>query len=176
MLVVFRPERLEHELRRLESARHVEIARNELVHAADRRRRGQGGRERPRRPSLIQGSFRTLAPAGILCPTTKTRKTLTEYRGQGGGVELSPRRVLPRELPARRAAASSRQCTDRNREGHLSRMRHAFASRMIARGIEPVTLAKLMGHEDIRETLNTYADLWDRDRTDETIRQAMALS
>jgi integrase len=32
-------------------------------------------------------------------------------------------------------------------------MRHAFASRMISRGIEPVTLAKLMGHEDIRETL-----------------------
>jgi integrase len=55
-------------------------------------------------------------------------------------------------------------------------MRHAFASRMIARGIEPVTLAKLMGHEDIRETLNTYTDLWDRARTDEAVRQAMALS
>jgi len=53
-------------------------------------------------------------------------------------------------------------------------MRHAFASRMIARGIEAVTLAKLMGHEDIRETLNTYAGLWDRTRTDEAVRQAMA--
>jgi integrase len=54
-------------------------------------------------------------------------------------------------------------------------MRHAFASRMIARGIEPVTLAKLMGHEDIRETLNTYSHLWDRVRTDEAVRQALAL-
>ncbi len=54
-------------------------------------------------------------------------------------------------------------------------MRHAFASRMIARGIEPVTLAKLMGHEDIRETLNTYTDLWDRVRTDDAVRKAMAL-
>jgi integrase len=54
-------------------------------------------------------------------------------------------------------------------------MRHAFASRMISRGIEPVTLAKLMGHEDIRETLNTYSHLWDRVRTDEAVRQAMAL-
>jgi integrase len=53
-------------------------------------------------------------------------------------------------------------------------MRHAFASRMIARGIEPVTLAKLMGHEDIRETLNTYSHLWDRVRTDEVVREAMA--
>jgi integrase len=53
-------------------------------------------------------------------------------------------------------------------------MRHAFASRMIARGIEPVTLAKLMGHEDIRETLNTYSHLWDRARTDDAVREAMA--
>jgi integrase len=53
-------------------------------------------------------------------------------------------------------------------------MRHAFASRMIARGIEPVTLAKLMGHEDIRETLNTYSHLWDRARTDDVVREAMA--
>lgn len=55
-------------------------------------------------------------------------------------------------------------------------MRHAFASRMIARGIEAVTLSKLMGHEDIRETLNTYAHLWDRVRTDDRVRQAMASS
>jgi integrase len=52
--------------------------------------------------------------------------------------------------------------------------RHAFASRMIARAIEPITLAKLMGHEDIRETLNTYSHLWDRARTDEVVREAMA--
>jgi integrase len=52
-------------------------------------------------------------------------------------------------------------------------MRHSFASRMINRVIKPVTLAKLMGHEDIRETLNTYTDLWDRVRTDEAVRQAM---
>jgi integrase len=54
-------------------------------------------------------------------------------------------------------------------------MRHAFASRMIARGIEVVTLSELMGQGDIRETLNTYAHLWDRVRTDEAVRQAMAL-
>jgi integrase len=53
-------------------------------------------------------------------------------------------------------------------------MRHAFASRMIARGIEPVTVAKLMGHEDIRETLNTYSHAWDRVRTDDIVREAIA--
>jgi Site-specific recombinase XerC len=53
-------------------------------------------------------------------------------------------------------------------------MRHAFASRMIAGGIEPVTLAKVMGHEDARITLSQYAHLYDRRRTDEAVRQAMA--
>jgi len=46
---------------------------------------------------------------------------------------------------------------------------------MIARGIEPVTLAKLMGHhEDVRQTLNTYAGLLNRVRTDYAVRKAIA--
>jgi integrase len=53
-------------------------------------------------------------------------------------------------------------------------MRHAFASRMIARGIEPVTLAKLMGHEDARITLSRYAHVYDKRRTDDAVRKAMA--
>lgn len=53
-------------------------------------------------------------------------------------------------------------------------MRHAFASRMIARGIEAVTLASLMGHEDARVTLSRYVHLFDRQKTDDTIREAMA--
>jgi hypothetical protein len=31
-----------------------------------------------------------------------------------------------------------------------------------------------MGHTDIKETLNTYSHLWDREKTDEAVRQAMA--
>src|SRR5205085_10048632 len=37
LVVVLGAERLEHELRRLEPPRDVEVARNELVHATDRR-------------------------------------------------------------------------------------------------------------------------------------------
>jgi integrase len=55
-------------------------------------------------------------------------------------------------------------------------LRHAFASRMIAGGLGPVTLASLMGHEDIRETLNTYSHVWDEQRTDEVVRNAMSRS
>lgn len=53
-------------------------------------------------------------------------------------------------------------------------MRDAFASRMIARGIQLVPLSRLMGHEDARITLSRYAHLFDRERTDEAVRKAMA--
>ncbi len=53
-------------------------------------------------------------------------------------------------------------------------MRHAFASRMIAAGINPVTLAHLLGHTDASLTLNRYATLYDRAGTDEIVRQAMS--
>jgi integrase len=55
-------------------------------------------------------------------------------------------------------------------------MRDAFASRMIARGVQLVPLSKLMGHEDARITLSRYAHLYDRERTDEAVRRAMAAS
>jgi integrase len=51
--------------------------------------------------------------------------------------------------------------------------RHAFASRMIARGIDPVTLAKLMGHANARVTLEVYAGLYDARKSDEAVRAAM---
>ena len=53
-------------------------------------------------------------------------------------------------------------------------MRHAFASRMIDRGISSTVLAKLMGHESSAITERRYIHLFDRQRTDDAVRQAMA--
>jgi integrase len=53
-------------------------------------------------------------------------------------------------------------------------MRHAFASRMIDRGISSTVLAALMGHESSTITERRYVHLSDRQRTDEAVRQAMA--
>jgi integrase len=53
-------------------------------------------------------------------------------------------------------------------------MRHAFASRMIDRGISSTVLAALMGHESSTITERRYIHLFDRQRTDEAVRQAMA--
>jgi integrase len=52
-------------------------------------------------------------------------------------------------------------------------MRDAFASKMISRGIDVVALAKVMGHADIKETLNTYSHLFNRQEADAAIRKAM---
>jgi integrase len=52
-------------------------------------------------------------------------------------------------------------------------MRHAFASRMIDRGISSTVLAALMGHESSTITERRYIHLFDRQRTDEGVRQAM---
>ncbi len=54
-------------------------------------------------------------------------------------------------------------------------MRHAFASRMISRGISSTVLAALMGHESSTITERRYVHLFDRQRTDEQVRQAMSL-
>jgi site-specific recombinase XerD len=53
-------------------------------------------------------------------------------------------------------------------------MRHAFASRMIDRGISPTVLAALIGHESSTITERRYSHLLDRQRTDERVREAMA--
>jgi len=45
---------------------------------------------------------------------------------------------------------------------------------MISKGIDPVTLAGLLGHEDARVTLARYAREYDRVRTDDKVREAMA--
>ncbi len=53
-------------------------------------------------------------------------------------------------------------------------MRQAFASRMIDRGISSTVLAKLMGHESSAITERRYIHLFDRQRTDDAVREAMA--
>jgi integrase len=53
-------------------------------------------------------------------------------------------------------------------------MRHAFASRMISRGINLTVLAALMGHESSTITERRYIHLFGRQGTDEAVRRAMS--
>jgi integrase len=53
-------------------------------------------------------------------------------------------------------------------------LRHAAASRMIRAGLDPVTVASVLGHENANMTLAVYAHLFDRRRTDDSVRLALA--
>lgn len=61
-----------------------------------------------------------------------------------------------------------------NEDVSFHSMRHAFASRMIDRGISSTVLAALMGQESSAITERRYIHLFDRQRTDDAVRQAMS--
>ena len=52
-------------------------------------------------------------------------------------------------------------------------LRHAFASIMIAQGITSIVLAKVLGHTDSRTTERIYIHVFDRERTEDRVRDAM---
>jgi len=53
-------------------------------------------------------------------------------------------------------------------------LRHAAASRMIANGLDPVTVATVLGHGDANITLKVYAHLFNRDQRDDAVRRALS--
>jgi integrase len=53
-------------------------------------------------------------------------------------------------------------------------LRHAAASRLIGAGLDPVTVASVLGHEDANVTLKVYAHLYNRQKTDDAVRIALA--
>jgi integrase len=55
----------------------------------------------------------------------------------------------------------------------LHSLRHAAASRLIRAGLDPVTVADVLGHEDPNVTLRVYAHMFDRKRTDKAVRKAL---
>jgi integrase len=53
-------------------------------------------------------------------------------------------------------------------------LRHAAASRLIDAGLDPVTVASVLGHEDASITLKVYAHRFNRQSRDEAVRLALA--
>ena len=101
----------------------------------------------------------------------KLRSPYSRRRGAGvrarNGKPLGHRNVTRRGFEAAAKKAAIDGVT-------FHSMRHAFASRMIDRGISSTVLAAIMGHESSTITERRYVHLFDRQRTDEAVRQAMA--
>jgi integrase len=53
-------------------------------------------------------------------------------------------------------------------------LRHAAASRLIDAGLDPVTVAAVLGHEDASVTLKVYAARFNRQRKDDAVRVALS--
>lgn len=84
------------------------------------------------------------------------------------GTPLSHRNVSRRGFdPARDLAGLPEHLTFHD-------LRHAAASRLIRGGLDPVTVASVLGHEDATVTLSVYGHLYDRQRTDAAVRLALA--
>lgn len=83
------------------------------------------------------------------------------------GTPLSHRNVTQRGFePARDLAELPDHLTFHD-------LRHAAASRMIYKGLDPVTVANVMGHEDATVTLKVYAKMFNRKATDDRVREAL---
>jgi integrase len=83
------------------------------------------------------------------------------------GTPLSHRNVTARGFePARDLAGIPEHLT-------LHDLRHAAASRLIYRGLDPVTVANVCGHEDASTTLRIYAKLFNRRESDDRVRAAL---
>lgn len=84
------------------------------------------------------------------------------------GTPLGPRNVSRRGFePARDLAGLPESLTFHD-------LRHAAASRLINAGLDPVAVASVLGHEDATTPLKVYARLFDRRRTGDAVRAALA--
>lgn len=75
----------------------------------------------------------------------------------------------------RRGFEPARDLTKLPKEITFHDLRHAAASRLIIKAkLDPVTVASVLGHEDANITMRVYAHMYDRQRTDDAVRVALA--
>jgi integrase len=84
------------------------------------------------------------------------------------GTPLSYRNFLRRGWDASRDAAKLPESLTPHE------LRHAAASRLIHAGLDPVSVAAVLGHEDANITLRIYGHVYEELRTADTVREAIA--
>jgi len=92
------------------------------------------------------------------------------------GMELVNGGVAPFLVVTREAyIVNGRLVTSQRDQERIVSLMPGGVSRLINAGLDPVTVAAVLGHEDATVTLKVYAHLYDRRRTDETVRAALAV-
>lgn len=143
----------------------------------------EGGYLRVRRQWLRSGEYgppKTLASAREIALPSELRDALIELRLRSRfskdedpvfvsreGSPLGHRNVTRRGWePARKLAGLP--------DVRFHDLRHAAASRLIDAGLDPVTVAAVLGHDDPHVTLQVYAARFNAQRKDEAVRLALA--
>ena len=70
-------------------------------------------------------------------------------------------------VPGGRKTKKVYECSVKKSKVNFHMLRHTFATRCIENGISPVVLQKILGHSDIKVTLNTYTSVFDEFKVSE---------
>ena len=70
-------------------------------------------------------------------------------------------------VPGGRKTKKVYECNAKKSKVNFHMLRHTFATRCIENGINPVVLQKILGHSDIKVTLNTYTSVFDEFKVSE---------
>jgi integrase len=123
-------------------------------------------------PTKTKASVRRIAvPSDLRAMLIDLKLAAEDVNGpifaSGNGTPLGRRNLTRRGFEAARDEAGLPE--------HLTfhDLRHAAASRLIARGLDAVTVADVIGHDDPNITLRVYAHMFDRAKSDAAVRAAL---
>jgi site-specific recombinase XerC len=150
------------------SIRFPPTLRQRVAAQAAAERRSFGGQVR----LLVEGSLAAREAAQRTADAELLRQMAETF---GGAYSSLATGVRAAELAAEvREVAPVYEPCDEPATLTFHSLRHAAASRLIRAGLDPLTVASVLGHEDATTTLSVYAHMFDRERTDEAVRAALA--
>jgi integrase len=129
-------------------------------------------------PPKTQKAIRKVPLAAGMVKRLATHKLASSFSGDEAPVFASAEGgPLNHRNVAQRGFEPAAELAGLNGEGKprvtFHDLRHAFASIMIERGLSSTVLANVMGHRDATTTERTYVHLFNRQRTDDQVREAM---
>jgi integrase len=140
--------------------------------------RRQWTRDRTHSEPKTQAAIRQVPLASEMVTKLAGHKLASNYSGDeqpvfasATGQPLNHRNVAQRGFEA--AAEEAGLLAEGQPRITFHDLRHAFASIMIERGLTSTVLARVMGHRDATTTERMYIHLFNRQRTDDLVREAM---
>jgi integrase len=134
----------------------------------------QWGRDGKYGPPKTRAGVRRIALPADLRTMLLELKLASNYKADTDPIFASKAGTpLTHRNLTRRGFEAARDHAELPKHFRFHDLRHYCASRLIANGLDPVTVANVLGHEDATTTLKVYSHLFDRQKTDERVRAAL---